>query len=32
VKPSSAIGKQLTAAASTLESYNLLQLTPNCHP
>lgn len=32
VKPSSAMGKQLTAAASALESYNLLQLTPNCRP
>jgi hypothetical protein len=31
-KPSSAIGKQLTVAASALESYNLLQLTPNCRP
>ena len=32
VKPSSAVGKKLTAAASALESYNLLQLTPNCRP
>lgn len=32
VKPSSASGKLLTAAAALLESYNLLQLTPNCHP
>lgn len=32
VKPSSASGKQMTAAAAALEGYNLLQLTPNCRP
>lgn len=32
VKPSGAIGRRMTATASTLESYNLLHLTPGCTP